>query len=367
MDSHAPETGGAVAHGLGYRPELDGVRGVSILLVVVHHLRFTLVGGGFLGVDVFFVLSGFLITTLLAREWEARGAISLRAFYLRRVLRLAPALLTLLICMCLYAAYSLDGELARDYYLASGATLLYVSNYIFAAWEKFSFTPMGITWSLAVEEQFYLLWPPVFCLLLRRRVRRGRVIAGLCVAIALIALNRALLWNSHAVLKRMYYGSDTRFDALLAGCLLALLLAWRMIPAPGRLARALAIVPGVWLVYWLGNAHFTMEWLYKYGGFTLVAIVLAYFLWLIWHDAARPLTWVLRLPPLVWLGKVSYGLYLWHWAVVVFFYSWNLPQTNRDLIRAVAIMLVVTAFSYYVIERPFLALKNKHRGKEPAC
>lgn len=162
----------ALGFRLSYRPELDGLRGISILLVFVHHFYHPVLPGGFLGVDIFFVLSGFLITSLLLQEWDSKGSINLRDFYIRRALRLMPALLALVLVLGVFAAFFLSGDGALLTYQGIWLTLSYVSNWLYAFHYVSPNNPLGITWSLAIEEQFYLLWPVILRFVLRSGISR---------------------------------------------------------------------------------------------------------------------------------------------------------------------------------------------------
>ena len=215
---------------LGYRPALDGLRAVAILLVIAYHDG--LLEGGFVGVDVFFALSGFLITSLLVEEWRERGTIQLGRFYARRALRLAPALSVFVFTV--YAAThwlvpSMAGALEGRWALAA---LLYLTNILTAYGGEYPLGLVSICWSLAMEEQFYLLWPLLLRTALRARLS-WRVLAlllgALVFACNVLRLGLARRGGEEAWL-RIYFGPDTRADAILVGCLLAVLVAWRGVP-----------------------------------------------------------------------------------------------------------------------------------------
>ena len=210
-----------IAIKLGYRPELDGLRGLSILLIYIHHLYYPILPGGFLGVDIFFVLSGFLITCLLIEEWDRECSISLKNFYIRRVLRLIPALLFLIIIVGGFALISLDKRRSIPTYQGIWLTLSYASNWLYALRYFSANNPLGVTWSLAIEEQFYLTWPLLLSLALRFKLGRRWMIYILVLIIAFVPLHRKLLAEQGASIFRLYYSSDTRADALLIGCLVA--------------------------------------------------------------------------------------------------------------------------------------------------
>jgi peptidoglycan/LPS O-acetylase OafA/YrhL len=209
-------------------PSLDGLRGLAILAVMLNNARY--LPGGFLGVDIFFVLSGFLITALLLQEWQRTGTIRLGAFYARRALRLLPALFALLALVLV--APGLFYLAARPWKDAAIAAL-YATNWVNA----FSLRNMAIldhTWSWTVEEQFYVLWPPLVPVLLALRVRRRWILSMVLLGISVSTRLRLLLWDGPASIKRLYYGLGTRLDALLVGCLVALLVSSDLIPRPWR-------------------------------------------------------------------------------------------------------------------------------------
>ncbi len=348
---------------LGYRPELDGLRGISILLVYVHHLYHPLMPGGFFGVDVFFVLSGFLITSLLVQEWEREGSINLKDFYIRRVLRLMPALLLLILVIGGFALIFLDKKRAIETYQGIWLTLSYASNWLYALRCFSASNPLGITWSLAIEEQFYLTWPLLLGLALRYKLRRRWVLYILAFSIAVISLNRKILVDQGATIFRLYYASDTRADTLLIGCLAGLLVSWNLLPHSRTLeisVKSLAAVAVIFLGYMVGTASWTDLMLYRYGGYTLVGLSIALILTVVIVWPPKVALSVLRFTPLVWIGRISYGLYLWHWPVREFIYQKKIvPASATQLVTAVVLSLLLPTLSYYYVERPFLRWKKR--------
>jgi peptidoglycan/LPS O-acetylase OafA/YrhL len=337
-------------------PELDGLRGIAIISVIVHHqlTPFSL-PGGFLGVDLFFVLSGFLITTLLSEEFSRTKTISLRKFYMRRVLRLGPALFLYLLACLIVTYYTQLIEITRELKLI-GFALIYLTNWRMAfGWDPV-LDPTAIIWSLSIEEQFYLVWPLLFSGCLVLKLKRRFIIAGLVVSILSVMAHRYSLLNAGSGLLRLYYGTDTRADALLTGCLLALLpVATIGVPAR-RYLNHLALIAAVALLCLIGTTHFEDQFLYR-SGYTVVALLAGVVVMVAAHSPPRILAAALRWPPLRWFGKISYGLYLWHWLVVrsTSFYYLGYWEPWARLALAVGI----ASFSFYLVEHPFNNLKSR--------
>jgi peptidoglycan/LPS O-acetylase OafA/YrhL/Flp pilus assembly protein TadD len=360
-----PATGG------DYRPSLDGLRAIAILMVIAYHdyaLR-----GGFLGVDVFFVLSGFLITSILLREWATSGSIQLPRFYLRRFLRLAPAL-----CLFVFVVWAvthwiqpgLSGLLSGRWAVLA---LLYISNVAIAFGREYPLGEVSICWSLALEEQFYLLWPLSLRTLLRRRLSRNAIALILAAFVAGALGLRYLLLASHpgdpGLWLRVYFGPDTRGDGLLMGCMLALLFRH---PPSGRLASA-TVLGGAAGAGVLAYLAFTRD-IADFVAHPLLFSVSAAAAVLVILGALTPglLKRALELPLLVWVGQLSYSLYLWH--------SVSISILVREgPMRQHALMFGLAAASHYLLERPVLdlnrrfgALRRPHprffpkRGADPA-
>jgi len=219
---------------LGYRPALDGLRAIFVLMVMASHTEMPFFRGGGLGVTGFFVLSGFLITSILVRERNDTGGINLKAFYARRALRLFPALFVLLAaCAVCTIAFS-TGAKADAYWQGIGWALAYVSNWPLAIYDELTawIGLLGHTWSLAVEEQFYLTWPLILVALLSLKMKR-RWLVGAALLLALAsAIWRLVLYSNDVAVARLYYGTDTRAEALLIGCALGLLFSTGTVPIP---------------------------------------------------------------------------------------------------------------------------------------
>lgn len=344
---------------LGYVSALDGLRGVAIALVLAEHYAGVL--GGALGVDLFFALSGFLISTLLLEEFDHQGCLSLRRFYGRRARRLLPALISMLAFYLVAAAALGRNELATT---AAGA--FYTANFVAAFTHGSGLAQSGLAqlWSLAEEEQFYLLWPVILVAVARRR-RPVILVSALILLLISYRIGLAATGASH---ERLYFGPDTHMDGLLGGALLALLRRRGFSVSEAAAKPALvALIVAVFARGILIDAYGSAWDAYGLPLFELVAVVLV--------GAAvsnTTLAEVLAIRPLVWLGKVSYSLYLWHYAIL-----WLIA---RDLIGATpttrasleytlpALVLSVAAAwcSWRFVEQPFRRLHARSVRVSPA-
>jgi peptidoglycan/LPS O-acetylase OafA/YrhL len=246
---------------LSYIPALDGIRGVAILLVVFYHASFTFFQVGYLGVDIFFALSGFLITTIIVTEHTRTGSVDLLAFYKRRALRLLPALFAVIAValMLVYLFYTPD--IQKETITQAFASSVYVSNWVQASRSFIANNPLAITWSLSVEDQFYILWTPVLVLALIRHVRKYRLIASVLLVSAVSALLCFVLIDPHEYSNRAFFGTDTRAQALLIGCVAGLLYSWAMVPATVRSKRILWMLclPGPLFFLWATRETLVLE------------------------------------------------------------------------------------------------------------
>jgi peptidoglycan/LPS O-acetylase OafA/YrhL len=359
-------------------PALNGLRGVAVIGVVAYHLQLGWAKGGYLGVDLFFVLSGFLITTLLLEEWVRAGRIGLGAFWGRRARRLLPALFLVVIALAVYLVANgvWGGPGANGLVDLSGlrgdaiSTLLYVNNWhaIFVHQSYFAQfstpSPLQHTWSLAIEEQFYLVWPLVLLVLLRYGRRAWRA-AGVGLAVGLGVLSTilmAVLFTPGTDPSRVYFGTDTRLFDLMAGATIAFVAAAR--PQPNVRARrtlhiAAPVAAVALLVFWVTagytsgvRAGVPTNFMFE-GGFlvcaALAGVVVADARLVKAGGLARGLAW----RPLHFVGTISYGIYLWHWPVIVYLNGarTGLSAWPLDLLRVAATLVLSTA-SYYLIERP---------------
>ncbi|HEU0012631.1 MAG TPA: acyltransferase [Longimicrobium sp.] len=347
----------------GRIPVLDGVRALAIAIVVAAHVA-PLAGGapiaGDLGVTLFFVLSGFLITRLLLAEWGERGRVSLRDFYARRVLRIFPAYYVFLAVW--YAASVAAGDAPSPAAVLSALT--YTLNYL-QAFHGQAAPGVAHAWSLAVEEQFYLLWPPVLVLLLARGGRR-RAAAALVAAVAVVGAWRTYaVWGTELGPGYAYNAFDTRFDALAAGCLLAVAAGHRWL---GRAAAAVSRwswLPLVTLAL-LFLPPVAMPLRLRYGpGLTLDALLFAVLIVQMVMLADRGAWRVFSSAPVRFVGTISYPLYLYHVLAVSAAARLALPPAGR-VAAALLLSIAAACASYYIVEKPFLRLKTRFARVDPS-
>ncbi|HEX2296664.1 MAG TPA: acyltransferase [Actinomycetota bacterium] len=361
MTELTPGSRAPVDRRLGYQPSLDGMRAVAVLAVLGFH-AFEWPSGGFLGVDVFFVLSGFLITTILLEERIATGAVSFKAFYSRRMLRLFPALAVFLAGYVIVLVAS--GEASNARFLDALSALLYVSNWVIALGGAFHQEGIGHLWSVAVEEQFYLLWPALLVLLASRGLRSALALAAALTA-ALVVW-RIGLTTTGAPFVRLYYALDTRFDELLVGCLggIAYVHAGDRLRAIDRgLARRASIAALLLLavaIVLVPQADYDVLHL---GGYTVLAaatlVIVVVCVTGLWPGLERALS----APALVFVGKISYSLYLWHVLVIlVASRATFLPEVVREVAQ-VPLSFAAACASYFFVERPFLRLKERFASR----
>jgi peptidoglycan/LPS O-acetylase OafA/YrhL len=340
-------------------PALDGLRALAVIAVLLYHANLEWIPGGFLGVEMFFVISGYLITSMLLAEWARNGRLDFTAFWLRRARRLLPALGLLLLVVVAYAVVFLPAEVAglRGDAVSAAA---YVNNWYQVFSHKSYFEAVGRPsllrhlWSLAVEEQFYLVWPLLLGLLLaglRRRYALAAVLAGALAS----SLAMAFLFQPNTDPSRVYYGTDTRAAGLLLGVALAFIFP------PGE------EVPesGAWVPDALGLAGFGtlvacfllinefQPFLYR-GGFTLVDIATLELLAVAVHPGARLVPRLLCWGPLRWVGLRSYGIYLWHFPVFMLTRpQLDVPIDGVLLLAArLGLTVLIAALSYRFIETP---------------
>jgi peptidoglycan/LPS O-acetylase OafA/YrhL len=342
-----------------YQPALDGLRALAVVSVIAYHFGYGWAKGGYLGVDTFFVLSGFLITSLLLAEFRRDRRIDLGSFWARRARRLLPALFLVLAAVAAYATWWMPPE-SRGAIRGDGlAALFYSANwrFIFEHSSYFSLfaspSMLEHTWSLAIEEQFYLLWPLIVvgCLAVGRGRRAPLAVLATATVIASALLMAHLASGDPS---RAYFGTDARVHSLLVGALLALALERRHIHqtgAGGRILRstgALALLVVIAAYITIGDGR---RFMYR-GGFLVFALAVAAVIAAAVQPRG-PVRALLSLAPLVWIGTISYGLYLWHWPVqlVLTPNRIHLNGVALDLVR-VAVTVTCATMSYFAVELP---------------
>ncbi|PJJ61833.1 acyltransferase family protein [Compostimonas suwonensis] len=383
-DSPAPAptaTAAALSDARAGRPRyagLDGLRALAVIAVVVYHLFPGFLPGGFIGVDVFFVVSGFLITSLLIDERVRTGRVALRSFWWRRFLRLVPAIGVLLLVCCTFA-WVVGGDVlvGLDWQVLGAATFSYNWLAIASDGSYFALTAPELfrnLWSLAVEEQFYVLWPLalLLLLLLRRDGGRRRSVITLIVVVGLAVASAAAMWLLYVPgtdATRVYFGTETHSFGLMLGAALALAhssqlprdpaRARRLLPVIERWSPVIGIAALLGLVTFAALLHDTATFTY-HGGLPIVSVLTVVLIWSGIQSGRRLGRW-LDVAPLRYLGERSYGLYLWHWPVFVIVAAVlpALPGTPRSVLVGVLTLVVfvpVAFLSYRYIERPIRRL-----------
>ncbi len=333
---------------LAYQPSLDGLRALAVVAVVLTHVAPASFPGGWVGVDLFFVLSGYLITRLLCAEIGRDGRIRYARFYIKRVLRLAPAFVCLLLAATAAALVSSDkpGNLE-----AVAMAAVYLMNWNAA----FGWVPQGYlshTWSLAAEEQFYLLWPVLLMLVIRRRP-----IAWIAAALALAIAWRMVLIAGGAGLERIYHGFDTHADPLLIGCALGVTSSG---DATRRWAARWAAVPAATILFIVVGVQATSASAQSLA--TMVAAAASAWLIIAAMEPGWLRSWT-SCRPLTFTGRISYGWYLWHPFLIFMLAGHGVPA-----IVTVPLSYLVAVASFYGIERRVLRLKARLQdGRAPGA
>jgi len=363
-------TGDAAEPAHAYRAHLDGLRAVAVYLVVLFHAGNDRFSGGYIGVDVFFVLSGFLVTQLLLRDIAASGSIRLSRFYSRRFRRLLPAaFVTLLVTAVVYTAISSSLEVT-DALGSFKAAFLYSANWYFIHQARGYFAaditanPVLHFWSLAVEEQFYLLWPltlgALFAVTRRLDPRRRRRAIQAIVAIGAVTSALYALSLRTSNLNRAYYGTDTRAYELLAGALLALVPS--LVVRSSRHGRAMRIATtgGIAALLVIASSSVHIDAIERGIAVTITTCVI-----LVAIEAADGgiVKRVLSSNPVVYLGKISYGTYLWHWIVILVARRAFHPSPLATAAIAFLVATALASLSFEMLERPvrISGLLDRHR------
>ncbi|KRF44226.1 acyltransferase [Paenibacillus sp. Soil787] len=351
-------------------PGLDGLRALSVMAVIAYHFNLKWASGGLLGVGIFFVLSGYLITDQLITQWKQNKRLDLKEFLIRRARRLLPAMFTMLAFVVIWLIlFDKSRLIALKTDFLSAA--LYFNNWWLISHEVSYFesfgppSPIGHLWSLAVEEQFYLIWPLVLIILLRIAPQRGKVFLLTLVGATASVLAMAMIYVPGMDPSRVYYGTDTRVFALLFGAALAIVWPSQNITANiSRRSRNFLDLTGgiglfiIILMIWRTNEY--GDYLY-YGGLMFFSITSAIVVAVLAHPASR-LARLMGCGPLRWIGVRSYSLYIWHYPVIML--TSPTVETNPSGIIRIFLQLVASlllaALSWKYIEEP---IRNGLLGK----
>lgn len=345
---------------LGYSASLDGARGLMTLGVLAAHLHYYWYPGAIIFMDTFFVMSSYLITMLLIKDWDQSGRVAFRRFYERRVRRLFPALLAML------AAYTIAilwlGRPRELEFRAIGATLFYFMNWARAfEWPMSPY--LGHAWSLSIEEQFYALWPLLFVVLLRGTNRWLRWALVLVLMAAASAAWRWWLATQGASFARLYNGTDVRLDGLCLGAALAF---WRRagMPVPRRLlVWVTPVVAAVLFAWGFSASYYDRQWyLWQSQLCMVLSLLLVSGLTLGERTILHPL---LELPATVFLGRICYGLYIWHHPIFLIMEDHLKLDLATRVVIGLPLTFAVATMSYYLIELPFMS-RSPAAGRRPA-
>lgn len=356
---------------LGNRPPLTGIRALGVAAVLIYHSNFKTLPGAWAMLQVFFVLSGFLITAMLSGEGKRNGRISLKAFYSRRAVRLYPPLVLTVILMGIYAAFVSVADASQRLWGDSAAALFYYADYRQAFGHAPFFGYLAQTWSLSVEEQFYVIWSVLMVAAVavgRRRLAYGFAIVGI-----LLSVGDRLYLSLHAphfnvaVFTRVYYAFDTRADALLLGCLIGLLASdgylndWRL--GTRRMVALAAVGATAFMVWILVEAPLFREGLatWQLPATTVAcAIILVYFMVCPAGIGSK----VAGIGVLVFIGNLSYTLYIVHFPVYLAIdpngTHWGYWPT--ELVR-LAIIFAIAIASWFLMERPLLRWRQRSAAR----
>jgi peptidoglycan/LPS O-acetylase OafA/YrhL len=348
---------------------LDGIRAVAVALVLADHGGVPGVSGGFLGVDVFFVLSGFLITSLLLEEHRNTGRIKLSDFWIRRARRLLPALLVMALAV-VAAREWFSPEATASLRDDAVASFFWMSNWLFVAQHTDYFSqgappsPLQHTWSLGVEEQYYILWPLLLIAVAALFWARMRLAVFVLAAAGVVAsATAAIVLTTDASLNRIYFGTDTRAQALLVGAAAAALLVrdWSVLNDGGTLVRTrwghivARILPFIGLAVLAAAAHYATGSVSDFRSGLLIVVALAAVLVIapVALEQEGPVARALAWRPLVWLGTISYGVYLWHWPIFLALNGERTGWSGMSLFALrCAVTVAVAGLSWWLLEAP---------------
>lgn len=349
-----------------YVPALDGLRALAVLVVIAYHMKLNWAPGGLLGVTMFFVLSGYLITGLLLKEYNETSTISLANFWLRRVRRIIPAVVFAVLgtaFLCAIFNHALLTKMRPDVL----PTLLFFNNWWQIIHNVSYFEALGAPspvthyWSLSIEEQFYLIWPIALLICMKAGVKRSTMEKGVLVLALLSAIEMAFLFDPHADPSRVYYGTDTRAFSLLIGSFLAFVWPYQdlserageRMSSTGRiLFNVVGVVAVLGLLVMVAVTNGFAPFIYR-GGLVLCSLLTAVAIAVLVH----PISWiskVFQLKPFVLIGKWSYSMYLWHYPIILLLTPANMTGETPWWLCLIELALVigVSAFSFYFVEDP---------------
>ena len=355
-----------------YLPSIDSLRAIAVIAVIIYHIDANYLPGGFLGVDLFFVLSGYLISSLIIKEYKSTGTVNLYNFYVRRARRLLPAVY-FMITVVLIIITLFNGVLLKKSYLDALFGYIYSSNwwYIFHKLDYFdsfgSQSPFKHLWSLAIEEQFYMFFPLIFLIFNRKsksnngNSKLNKNFIYVVLSLILVSLIAHILLFDINNINRIYFGTDTRAFSLLVGVVGAILypmdrLSERTTKKDNMIYSIVSLISILVLIGIMINTSEYNTWLYR-GGFLLVAIIGL----IIIISSGRQYTFMSKLlsfKPFVFIGKISYSLYLWHFPILVVttpVSEIGNPNLFYVTLRIVLIFLVATG-SYMFVETPIRKL-----------
>lgn len=349
-----------------YVPSLDGLRAFAVLAVIAYHMHLGFAPGGLLGVTMFFVLSGYLITGLLISEIEANGTVDLKAFWIRRIKRIVPAVLFAIAgtaALCTLLNHALLTKMRPDilptvFFFNNWWQIIHNVSYFDALGAP---SPLAHTWSLAIEEQFYLIWPVVLMLIVHRGARKGSIAKGCAIAALVSVALMAALFDPASDPSRVYYGTDTRAFSLLIGAILAFVWPYQKLDdnagaAMSRSERlALDAVGGaalLGLVLLVALSNGFSPFIYR-GGLLLCSVLTALFIACIVHPGSL-IGRAFSLKPLVWVGQRSYSMYLWHFPILLLLEPPHVNEGAPLYLMAIelAAIFAFAHFSYEYVENP---------------
>lgn len=366
----APRASGRPRFSLGNRPPLTGLRALGVTAVLVFHSNFKTLPGAWVALGIFFTLSGFLITAMLANERQRSGRISLRNFYLRRGVRLLPPLLMTVALLAIFAALVHVDQAVHNIWGDVSAAVFYYADYRSATGHEPPLGYLAQCWSLSVEEQFYLIWAIIMMITVGLGRRR---LAYVMAVVGILACTADRLWivlgaphYTQAVTERVYYAFDTRADALFVGCLLGLLATDGYLTGWGTRAKQVLTVAAlasgavmVWILLKVPLAARSLPIWWLPVSEVASAVIIAYFLLKPEGIGSK----MVGLGVLVFIGDMSYTLYLIHWPVYVAIspfgpFRINWPYWPTELLR-LAIIIPIAVLSWFLVERPLMRWRRR--------